>query len=279
MLDFLRQRAGSWLVKVMLGAIIVVFIFWGVGSFRARQANLLAKVNGQPITLTEFQRLYQQRIDQLQRMFRGQLNDKLLKQLNLPGQVFEELVRRILLTQAAKEMGVTVTPDEVRMAIAQIHVFQEKGRFSPERYRLILREMRILPADFEAEVKAQLLEAKLRHLLTTPIVATTNEAKGRYQFENEALKVGYVKLAVDDFAAQVKPMEAELKRYFEAHKEAYRTPLRLKLLYYLLPYDQVRREIKISSAEIKEYYESHKEEFARPEARKIRHILIVVKDD
>ncbi len=261
----------------MLGAIIVVFIFWGVGSFRARQANLLAKVNGQSITLTEFQRLYQQRLDQLQRMFRGQLNDKLLKQLNLPGQVFEELVRRVLLAQAAQKMGVTVTPDEVRLAIAQIHVFQEKGRFSPERYRLILREMRILPADFEAQVKDQLLEAKLRHLLTTPIVATTNEVKERYQFENEALKVGYVKLAVDDFAAQVKPTEAELKKYFQAHQEAYRTPLRLKLLYYLLPYDQIRREIKISSAEIKEYYESHKEEFARPEARKIRHILVAVK--
>ena len=278
MLDFLRQRAGSWMVKIMLGAIIVVFIFWGVGSFRTQRANLLAKVNGEPITLTQFQRLYAQRLEQLQQMFRGQLTDELLKQLNLPGQIFEELVRRVLIAQAAEEMGLKVTADEVRLAIARIHVFQENGRFSPERYRLILRGMRISPTDFETEVKTQLLEAKLRRLLTTPIVATTSEARERFLFANEALKVGYVKLSVSQAEKEIKPTEAELKKYFEAYKELYRTSLKLKLAYYLLPYDEVRKEIKVTKEEIKEYYDNHKDtEFFRPEARKIRHILVVVK--
>jgi len=138
--------------------------------------------------------------------------------------------------------------------------------------------MRISPTDFETEVKTQLLEAKLRRLLTTPIVATTSEARERFLFANEALKVGYVKLSVSQAEKEIKPTEAELKKYFEAYKELYRTSLKLKLAYYLLPYDEVRKEIKVTKEEIKEYYDNHKDtEFFRPEARKIRHILVVVK--
>ncbi len=280
MLDFLRQRAGSWLVKALLGAIIVVFIFWGVGSFRTRRANILATVNDKVITIAQFQQLYAQRLQQLQQMFRGQLNEQMLKQLNLPRQVFEELVKRTILDTEAKKMGIKVTPDEVRLAISRIHAFQENGHFSPKRYRMVLRQLRILPKNFEEEVKSQLLEAKLRHLLTTPIIATTEEIKERFMFENESLKIGYIKLPISKYEENVKVNKNDLKTYFESHKEKYRTPLKLKITYYLLDFDSLKKDIKINDEEIKQYYELHKEtEFFQPEARKIRHILIRVKSN
>ncbi|MDL1984240.1 MAG: SurA N-terminal domain-containing protein, partial [Deltaproteobacteria bacterium] len=37
MLRFLRQSATSWLIKIILGAIVIVFVFWGVGSFRSQR--------------------------------------------------------------------------------------------------------------------------------------------------------------------------------------------------------------------------------------------------
>ncbi|MBW2318129.1 MAG: SurA N-terminal domain-containing protein, partial [Deltaproteobacteria bacterium] len=33
MLHLMRKHAGSWLIKVVLGVIVVVFVFWGVGSY------------------------------------------------------------------------------------------------------------------------------------------------------------------------------------------------------------------------------------------------------
>ncbi len=33
MLSLMRKHAGSWLIKVILGAIVVVFVLWGVGSW------------------------------------------------------------------------------------------------------------------------------------------------------------------------------------------------------------------------------------------------------
>ena len=55
MLDFMRKQAGSWLIKGLLAIIVIVFVFWGVGSFRSRQANRVALINGEVITEKELE--------------------------------------------------------------------------------------------------------------------------------------------------------------------------------------------------------------------------------
>ena len=37
------------MIKIILGAIVVVFVFWGVGSRRQQRASRVASVNGEPI--------------------------------------------------------------------------------------------------------------------------------------------------------------------------------------------------------------------------------------
>ena len=58
MLDFMRKHAGTWLIKALLGAIVVVFIFWGVGSWTSQQEGIVATVNGESISLEEYRSAY-----------------------------------------------------------------------------------------------------------------------------------------------------------------------------------------------------------------------------
>ena len=39
MLNLMRKNAGTWLIKILLGAIVLVFVFWGVGSFSDREPD------------------------------------------------------------------------------------------------------------------------------------------------------------------------------------------------------------------------------------------------
>ena len=57
MLDGIRANAQSWGVKLAFGIIIVVFVFWGIGSYTGPK-GLVASVNGRNITEVEFQRAY-----------------------------------------------------------------------------------------------------------------------------------------------------------------------------------------------------------------------------
>ena len=58
MLDLIRANAQSWGVKIAFGIIILVFVFWGVGGLTGGASTVILTVNGEPITIQEFQRKY-----------------------------------------------------------------------------------------------------------------------------------------------------------------------------------------------------------------------------
>ena len=192
MLDFLRKGAQSIAVKILFAVIIIVFVFWGVGTFQAQRVDVLARVNGEPITVKEYQTLYQFRYQQLRQMFGEKLDEDFLEAIRFREQVLEELIKRRLLEEAARRLKLTVTEEELRLAISQLPAFQEEGRFSIRLYQAVLRDMGLLPKDFEETVKADLLEARIRHFLTATIFAPETELRERYAFENELLRLAYV---------------------------------------------------------------------------------------
>ena len=49
----MRENAGSWVIKVLLGIIVVAFIFMGAGSFNASRASKIATVNGDTININQ----------------------------------------------------------------------------------------------------------------------------------------------------------------------------------------------------------------------------------
>ncbi len=276
MLDFIRKNARSFLVQMIFGAIVIVFIFWGVGTFRSQRADLLAKVNGQVITVKEYQQVYNQLLRGVERMFQGQVPEGFIKQLNLKGQALEEVIRRHLIAQAAKEMKIIVTDAEVARVIQQMPAFAEKGHFSPQRYRLVLRELGLRPEDFEDSVRKSILEDKVRLAVTGPVAVTALEARQWYAFENQSRRFAYIRLTTSDCLSKINPSEADLIAYYEANKEKYRTPKRLKVVYVLFSYEEFKEKIHPSKEDIQNYYQSHQERFKVPEKRRARHILFKV---
>ena len=64
MLDGMRSGAHSLAIKVAFGLIILVFVFWGIGSNTSR-SGVVALVNNEPITINEFQQAYNQMANEL----------------------------------------------------------------------------------------------------------------------------------------------------------------------------------------------------------------------
>ncbi len=83
MLSLMRKHAGSWLIKVILGAIVVVFVLWGVGSWTSQRSGRVASVNGETITIDEYRITYKRLIDQVRQSFGNNANEELIKSLEL----------------------------------------------------------------------------------------------------------------------------------------------------------------------------------------------------
>ena len=167
MLRLMREQAGSWLIKVLLGAIVIVFVFWGVGSFRSQRGDRIATVNGDPITLDEYRNTFDNLVDQLRRRFGNNLDGDMIEKLQVKKQALNQLINNTLLLQEAKRLKFRVSDTELASAISQIPAFQRAGRFDKQLYRNVLERLKMTPEEFEvAQINAMMIE-KLSTLITS----------------------------------------------------------------------------------------------------------------
>src|SRR5262245_52513994 len=140
MLDVLRKLKRSWIIILLLGLIIVVFIaFYGVNKFHDPALQDIAEVNGELITQREFALHYQKELERYREMFKGSLTPELEKNLNLRGSLLEQLIEKRLILQEARNLGLAATDEDLMTAIAQVRDFKVNSSFNQDRYLQLLR--------------------------------------------------------------------------------------------------------------------------------------------
>lgn len=273
MLNVMRKHAGSWMIKVILFAIVIVFVFWGVGSFRSQQASKVAAVNDEIIGVTEYRRAYNNLIDQYRQRFGSSLNDGMIEMLQLKKQALDQLIDRTILLQEAEKLGLRVSDAEVADSITDIPVFQNDGSFDSNRYRSILAQVHLTPEEFEADQKNSLLVEKLARVIQGAAKVSEAEARQWYDWQNTSVNVDYVWFDPTRYE-DVKPTAEEIAAYFDSHKEAYKTESMVKARYVAFDPQTYKNQVKADETEAKAYYDSNIAEFKTEKSVEARHILI-----
>lgn len=274
----MRDYATSWMIKVILGAIVVVFVFWGVGSFRNRKASVIASVNGDAISLEEYRQTYNTLLNQTRERFGNNLTEEILKMLELDRQALDQLVNQRLLLQEAEKLQFKVTDQEVVDSIRSWGAFQNNGRFDSQLYRRVLAFNRLTPEQFEEIEKGRMLIEKLRSYIFNSLQVSENELQAYYQWQNASVNVDYILFDPKSYE-DLEPTEDDLKTYFEGHQERYKTEPMIKAHYIRFGPDNYTESIEISAEEVEAYYIDNKAKFETPKTVEARHILIMVDAD
>ena len=274
MLDSIRQNAQSWGIKLILGLIVVVFIFWGVGSFRSNRASILAMVNDKPILIQDFIRAYERSVQSM-RQQNPNLTDEELKNMHFKERILNQLINAELLSQKAKEWGLTISPAELRYEISQLPVFLNKNKqFDPSRYQAILKANNLTPAQFEEDYAHNLLMQKLQNYVALPATPSENEVRNVFMYAREQMTMNYIPFNWLDYKDKVNPDQKAIETFYSQHKNEFMVPAKIKIAYLELTARALADKENISDQEIKSYYQSHKEQFKQKEMVKARHILI-----
>src|SRR5690349_11809759 len=133
MLQFIRSKASSWVIKILFFCLIIAFGVWGIGDVlhQAPPIPTVAAVGGTTITLTDYQREYEQKRASLSRLLGAQFTDELAKQMRVPQQVLDTMVSRALYVEMATSMGMRVSPDLQRHLLETTPAFQDQtGHFN-----------------------------------------------------------------------------------------------------------------------------------------------------
>ncbi len=276
MLDVIRSNAQSFWVKVAFGVIILVFVFWGVGSFTdTGYVNVIGTVNEEPITAQKFEEAYR---EAEYGITRNQRDTALTaeQKTQLGREVFQRLVMETLVAQEAKRAGLGVSPYELRLYVGSIEMFQnDKGQFDPETYKNVLKARRQSPAEFEADLARRILQDRMVQYVVAGSWTDGVEARNRFNFLRQRRAVDYVYIAADsEQAASATPDDAAVQKYYDEHRTDYVIPQKADVSYIVVDPAKTVSPDSIGEADARAWYDKNQSSFSEPESVQVSHILV-----
>ncbi|GEM_PF-799636 len=281
MLDYVRKRANSPVVKIGAGLIALTFfigfgILTGIRRASKMGSGVVAEVNDEPIYIEDYNLVLGRLIDAYRKRFGDSFNEEFMKKVHFREQVLFSLIVEKLKAQEAKRLGIDIDDTTLMEYIASIPAFQYGGRFNQRLYQDVLRNARppMTPAQFEKEERERLNSQRFENFVKYTWFIEDEELFELFYAENEKVNLYYVKFSPQEFEGRIKVTTKEAEEYYSSHKEDFKTgPLR-KVKYVFVPF--LNEKNSVTEEMIKDYYEKHKEEFKHGEQVKASHILIKV---
>lgn len=278
MLSVLRKNAGSWMIKVILGVIVVVFVFWGVGNYGNSNNQEAASVNGEPITEEAYKDSYNNLMKEMRQRYGQQINEEMLKMLQVEKEAMDRLIDQVLWRQEAERLDFSVTDEEFSRLVLSIPAFQVDGVFNERRYVAVLQQNKMTPEEFAVRQKQGMLQGKLQEFVLGGVKVSDQEAREWYDWRNASIQIDFALFDLDKYK-DVSPTEEEIKQYFDDGQDRYKTKPMVKARYIHFNPETYKKSVTIADDRIEEYYQSRPDEFKTAKTVEARHILLKVDQD
>jgi peptidyl-prolyl cis-trans isomerase D len=279
MLQTIHDKLKGWVAGVVLGAIALVFVFWGI-NWTLSAPTYAAKVNGAEISSNEVKQTYQQQLAQMERQSSAPLDDAMRNEIKR--RVLDEYVNSEALVTRADDLGYRVSDQELLAEMSKVPAFQVDGKFDQAHALAVLNAQGRSVSEIEGLFRR---DAKLRQLdtaLNASSFATPTELKEFRSLTRQQRELAWLTISAEKYAASANPDDAASKMYYDAHKSEYMTPETVNLHYVELSLAQLESKVSVDDAQLKTFYDEQKtktpERFSQAEQRRVRHILLSVND-
>jgi peptidyl-prolyl cis-trans isomerase D len=279
MLQSIHDKLKGWLAAVVLGAIGLVFVFWGI-NWTMSAPNYAAKVNGSEVSRNEVRQAYQQQLAQVERQAKGPINES--ERSEIKRRVLDEYVNSEAVVTRADELGYRVSDDDLLKEMSKVPAFQVSGKFDMAHAVAVLKAQGRSVAEIEGLFRRDVKLRQLDTALTISSFATASELKQLRSIMRQQRELSWFGISAAKYTAEATPDDAAIKAYYEAHKAEYMTPETVNLRFVEISLAQLESKVTLDDAQLKAYYDEQKaknpERYTQAEQRRVRHILLQVTD-
>ncbi len=278
MLQFIRDRAQSWIAFLIVGMLILglASVAWEA-YFGPDPEVSVAKVNGEKITANEFQRAYQQQRARLQQMLGGaDISPFIPDEAEFKKGILKGLENDEVVLQKAEQAGFRVSDGLLAQQIRSFDAFQAQGTFSPELYQQWLGGNFMSPGDFEELLRRDIMLQQYRSAIADTAWVTESEAVANQRRQGQLREAGYVTIPTSNYVNDITVSDDDAKRFFDENSDRFRTDEKVSIEYLELSAAALAKDVDIDEGVLEEQYQEHQSEFGVPEERRTRHILIEI---
>lgn len=276
MLQALREKTSGLIAKIILGAIVIAFSFFGIESyFIAQTDTFVARVDDKEISQQDFRTRFDEfRQRQLQQA-NGAIDASFFERPELKRQILEQMIDEQVLLVANEKLGVVVPAERLREEILKIPAFLRDGRFDDAQYRAILASQGMTPVSFQERYAREIASGEIPRQIAASAFVTDADVDAYLRLNGQLRDFTTLTLA-RPVAADSSVSDDEIGAYYTAHQQDFMNPEQVALDYVELDAATIDVELSPDDATLKERYEKEKARFVSPEQRLASHVLVKV---
>ena len=278
MLQTIRDKFTGWIAIVFIGLLsLTLIISFGNMDQTPLQDNVVITVNGEEITLFEFQEEFSNKLAEFQDLLGDEVPEVL--EQTIKESAGEDLIIRRLLLDYLSNSGYRVSPEYVAELIRNNESFQVGGVFNRQNYEAILASQGASVDQFENDLRLQLEINQLRRGLIETAFMTNAEFTQFIELQMQERSGQMLIIDSSRFMDQVNIDPSEINDYYKNNLDLFQSNEEVDVEYLEINIEDVAQQVQFSGDDIRGYYENNLDRFVSNEERKSSHILVAIDED
>jgi peptidyl-prolyl cis-trans isomerase D len=279
MLQALREQASNWIIKILLGLLIVAFAIWGINDvFLGDRDPAVAQVGKVKIPRSEADRVLRDEMNRLRPVFGRTLDRATAFRMGITQQVITRLVNRAAMRQCFVELGINVSDQMVNRSIRTNPDFRNaQGQFDRARFFRALANANISEGYYVSSLKESLATQQVSKAISGSVPVPSALLDPVTKFRSEQRTANSVLVPPGPLGRAREPDQIELQAFYKANSSRFMAPEFRDVTFIHLDPKVLAKEVNVTEEQIKQAYEERKAEFTKYARRKISQVVFKTK--
>jgi peptidyl-prolyl cis-trans isomerase D len=283
MFDFVRNNT-----KIMMGLLFLLiipsFVLFGLEGYSRfnDKGTVVAKVNGNKISQTEWDAAHKREVDRI-RASMPTIDVKLFDTPEAKYATLDRLVRDQVISAAAQKLQLVASDTrlarELQQSPAIAALRTPDGKLDMERYKQLAASQGMTPEMFEMQVRADLSNRQVIQGVQSSAYATSAQTQTAMNAFMQRREVQILNFPAADYLGKITVSDADLQAYYDKNKDKYQSAESADIEYVVLDIETLRQSMNLNEQDLKSYYEQNLQRLSSKEERRASHILITAAKD
>ncbi|HUZ74805.1 MAG TPA: SurA N-terminal domain-containing protein [Stellaceae bacterium] len=277
MLQAIRSKASSFVVKILFSLLIFTFGVWGIGDIFLNRGpdTTVATVGDRDITADQLGQAVQASIQRLSAQLGHNVDAAQAKKMGVVTTSLQDMISTDILSLEMERLGLRIGDTAVRDAIISNSSFHNaQGQFDRNLYNQLLAANHLTESQFEEDTRSSLLQAQLLSAITDGVAAPQALAIALYRYRNERRVADFVLLPASAAGTIGTPSDQQIEAYYKAHDEQFRAPERRNFTLATLTLKDVAASVTVTDDVLERAFKDRQDEFRTPEQRHLEQMLL-----
>jgi len=213
MLTSIKKVTTSFLGKVLIGIIILPFLFWGMGDvFRTGNQNVIVTIDSQKVSAQSF-------VEHVNMLNLNEEQRGSLAKTDLLDRILSDYIGKKIIALEIADHGININNQSLKKIIINDKIFKKDNKFSRIEYEKFLLESGISAVVFEQNIAEQEKKRQLLNFLSEGINLPEFLIEKEYTSENQIKTIQY--LSLDAFYQSYAVSEEAIKKTYETNKKIF----------------------------------------------------------